>query len=638
MADFLNERGEMNLLLFFLLFPFASALLLLLVRNDGVRNVVVKAAAVLISTASICLLLMHYSSEARFFAAHSELVNRSMFYIEILLSGYIIYLGIRFKRPWILILTALQLIIIVPFEALYDPASHAQHNLFVDKFSIIMGLIVGVLGSLIAVYALGYMKTLHEQSREKLDDERPYFFFIIFTFISAMYGIVFSNNLVWLYFFWEITTLCSFILIGYKKDDVSRRNAFHALELNLLGGVAFAVALVYLFLAKKTIEMDGMLALGKAAVILPVILIGFAGLTKSAQLPFSSWLLGAMVAPTPVSALLHSSTMVKAGVYVIVRMSPLLQGTTPGLFLALVGGLTFMFASFIAITQSDAKRVLAYSTVGNLGLIVLCGGVGSYEAVWAAVLLIVFHAVAKGLLFVCVGTIEHQTGSRDIEDMTGLIVNMPRMAVMMLVGMAGMFIAPFGMLISKWLVLKALVDYNPLLTVLVVWGGAATIMFWVKWMGKLIMAVGFSDHTEKGISLNEWVPFSVLTLLTAGVTALFPILSNRLIEPYIAELYAQRIMIGHGNVLIMSIMLSLVMLFPLSLLKYRKRVVVMDAYVSGINIQAGSRSYNGIIGESKKMEMKNYYLRNILDEGKLSLAGNLISIVLTLIMFGVVFL
>jgi ech hydrogenase subunit A len=239
---------------------------------------------------------------------------------------------------------------------------------------------------------------------------------------------------------------------------------------------------------------------------------------------------------------------------------------------------------------------------------------------------------------VLVGTVEHQTGSRDIEDMTGLLVTMPRMAVMMLVGMAGMFIAPFGMLISKWLVLKALVDYNPLLTVLVVWGGAATIMFWVKWMGKLIMAVGFSESTEKGISLNEWVPFSILTLLTAGVTALFPVVSNRLIEPYIAELYARNITIGHGNVLIMSIMLSLVMLFPLSLLKYRKRVVVTDAYVSGINIQAGSRSYNGIIGASKKMEMKNYYLRNILDEGKLTLAGNLICIVFTLIMFGVVFL
>ena len=112
---------------------------------------------------------------------------------------------------------------------------------------------------------------------------------------------------------------------------------------------------------------------------MPATLIAFAGLTKAAQLPFSSWLLGAMVAPTPVSALLHSSTMVKAGVYAIVKFAPVLANTLPGLVLGLVGGVTFLAASAIAVTQSNAKRVLAYSTVANLGLVVACGGIGTYR-------------------------------------------------------------------------------------------------------------------------------------------------------------------------------------------------------------------------------------------------------------------
>ena len=149
-----------------------------------------------------------------------------------------------------------------------------------------------------------------------------------------------------------------------------------------------------------------------------------------------------------------------------------------------------------AITTSDAKRVLAWSTVANLGLIVMCGGIGTYEAVWAGVLLIIFHAVAKCLLFLCVGVVEHRLHSRDIEAMCGLMLNMPRVAIMMLIGMAGMFLAPFGMLISKWAVLKAVVDAYPSLSVFIVFGSAATLFFWVKWMGKLLEVVRPREPAE----------------------------------------------------------------------------------------------------------------------------------------------
>ena len=165
-----------------------------------------------------------------------------------------------------------------------------------------------------------------------------------------------------------------------------------ALVMNLAGGLAFAAAIVVLYQRTGSIELQALTGEKQALALLPAALLCFAGITKSAQLPFSSWLLGAMVAPTPVSALLHSSTMVKAGVYLVLRMAPVVEGTKTGLLVALVGGLTFVVASFAAITASDAKRVLAWSTVANLGLIVLCGGIGTHEAVWAGILLIIFHA------------------------------------------------------------------------------------------------------------------------------------------------------------------------------------------------------------------------------------------------------
>ena len=299
-------------------------------------------------------------------------------------------------------------------------------------------------------------------------------------------------------------------------------------------------------------------------VLLPAALLCFAGITKSAQYPFSSWLLGAMVAPTPVSALLHSSTMVKAGVYLVLRMSPVVTGTSVGLLVALVGGTTFLIGSLAAITTSEAKRVLAYSTVANLGLVVLCGGIGTYEAVWAGVILIIFHAVAKCLLFLCVGVVEHKLHSRNIEDMSGLVIHMPRVAVMMLIGMAGMFLAPFGMLISKWVVLRAVVDAWPPLCVFIVFGSAATLFFWVKWMGKLVEVVEPQPRLAREISVGESVALYGLSVATFLSCLLFPLMSTQYVEPFVRGLYGHVGTLGFGNNVFLAVLMGLVMLFPLS--------------------------------------------------------------------------
>jgi ech hydrogenase subunit A len=544
-----------------------------------------------------------------------------MLLVEMAMSLFIIFVGVRAKNPLIVLLTLAQAGLMVWFEFTAGAHLDVAQNLFVDKFTVIMALINGIVGGGICIYALGYMREYHEVAHRDVPDRRPLFFALLFIFMGAMFGLIFANNLVWLFLFWEITTLCSFLLIGYTQTDEAKRNALRALVMNLAGGLAFAVAIVWL--QKKTggIELQAMInSPDKALVLLPAALLCFAGITKSAQLPFSSWLLGAMVAPTPVSALLHSSTMVKAGVYLVLRMAPLVAGTKVGMMVALVGAVTFVVGSLAAITSSEAKRVLAWSTVANLGLIVLCGGIGTYEAVWAGILLIIFHAVAKCLLFLCVGVVEHKLHSRNIEDMSGLVVRMPRVAIMMQIGMAGMFLAPFGMLISKWAVLKAVVDAYPSLSVFIAFGSAATLFFWVKWMGKLIQVVGPAKRVKKELVLGEAIALYGLSAATAMACLLFPLISSHFIEPYIYAVYGQSASLGEGNVIIMTIMMAMVMLFPLSFMNYGRGVKVVDAYLGGANVHS-SVQFRSTADSVQDVAIGNYYLRNIFSEAWLSRWG-----------------
>jgi len=606
-----------------------TACLLLLIRQENLRRVIVIFASVCLAAASIALLSLHGSLEITLSKNCNQFVSNLMLVAEMAIAGFLIWKSLRYRYFLAAFLVLVQTVIMLGFEFRYGHTMTIESDLFIDRFSILMALVIGVIGGLICIYALGYMKDYHRHA--EMPDHRNRFFFIFFLFLSAMFGVVFSNNLLWCFFFWEITTLCSFLLIGYKPTDECRANAFNALTLNLIGGLGFVAGILYSHFVCGTVELDKLLNMRPAMVLVPAVLISFAGLAKAAQLPFSSWLLGAMVAPTPVSALLHSSTMVKAGVYIIVRFAGIFEGTVPGLVLAFIGGFTFLMTSFMAVSQSDAKRVLAYSTIANLGLIVLCAGVGTYEAVWAALLLIVFHAASKCLLFLCVGSVEHRIGSRNIEDMSGLVLRLPKIAIMMEVGMAGMFLAPFGMLVSKWAVLKALADYNPFLAVLVIFGSSVTLFFWAKWIGKIITVERAYQEDEIGPPLLETVPLLMLAVLTVLLCGLFPVLSGQLIEPYVYENYHEIFSLGEGNIIIMLIMLGVVMLFPLSFFMYGKRVKVVEAYLSGLNIQ-DSVHFRDSFNQVRGMGMNNYYLIDYFGEKRLFSKSIITGIVLTLLL------
>lgn len=628
----------MSALIFLILFPlFVSLLALFLPIALPGRKVIGSIANVVLCAVPIYLLFATLDEGFSYFHIEAGLINIAMLVLEVLIAGYIIYLSVRAKRYLPIILVVVQLVTMLGFEFSYGHSIEVEHSLFMDKFSIIMALIVGIIGSAICLYGFGYMPEYHEHHPE-VKDRRNYFGFLMYLFLSAMFGIIFSNNLMWLFFFWEVTTLCSFLLIGYRDDKASRDSAFRALNMNLLGGVAFAVGIVYLFISTSTMELDKLLQLDKGLVLFPAVCFAFAGLAKSAQFPFSSWLTGAMVAPTPVSALLHSSTMVKAGVYLILRVSPVMADTVAAQMLTLIGGVSFLVTALIAISQSNAKKVLAYSTISNLGLIVACAGVNTDAAVWSALLLIIFHAVAKSLLFLCVGIIEYKLGSRDIEDMDFLIMRLPKLTAVMMIGMAGMFLAPFGMIISKFVTLKAFINTNPAMAIILAYGSAATIFFWTKWMGKIMsIRYGETEVVEHRVSNWEWTTLGTLAVATVAVCLAFPFISFHVIDPYLMELFNKVPVVDTFNILIIfALMLGLLVILPIGLFYYsiiNKNYKRVGTYLGGGNIS--NVTFEGAMETAQPIQLKSYYLEKYFGEERLFYIGVFVSLTLIFIMFGV---
>ena len=627
--------------------PLVVAGVLLVARNDVARNVIVIASAAIIAVASIALAATYLKAGYVEFKFSSQIVDYIGTAIGIAIAVTIVAFGVKYKNWLAIVLAVIQVVGSVVFEFGFAHNVHVESGLYVDSLSIVMALIIGIIGSGICVYALGYMADFQHHEPEGAADRRPTFFALMFLFLSAMYVIVFSNNMVWMFTGWEITTVCSFLLIAYTRTDEAVNNAFRQIIMNLAGGIGFLVALYLCAIQFNTLSFQEFIEIGSHVpylASLPVCALAFAGLTKAAQMPFHTWLLGAMVAPTPTSALLHSSTMVKAGVFLLIKLAPLfLVCEVPAYMVILVGGITFMMCSFMAISQTNAKRVLAYSTIANLGLIVACAGVGTPEAIWAAVLLVIFHAAAKSLLFLCVGTAEHHIGSRDIEDMDLLFERMPRLARVMMLGIMCMFIAPFGMLIAKWATLVSFVDSGyAALVLLLAFGSAATFMFWAKWLGKLSGIAGNPDNVELSVHPTEWVSLVIMAVIAVAACLALPIMSNYLVEPYLVEVYSRYGLMGQGisdeNLWISSILAVFMIVILLGGVNSSKKKRA-QVYLAGVSIDSDQRIYRNSLSGETAATSRNLYLDSIFGESRIRPIGEVVCaiiIVFALVASGIV--
>ncbi|HEY9766304.1 MAG TPA: proton-conducting transporter membrane subunit, partial [Chroococcales cyanobacterium] len=503
--------------------PVLCALIGFAARRYSVIRVMTWLTAVLVSV-SAGALLYHGPGDYTLSFEHLGTVVEG---IEWLLLLYFGYLAIRFRSFWVGTFTLMQGVLLA-FTMFNFKGHEVTPTFFVDPLSTILVLVVSIIGSLISLYALEYMKDAKNN---------PRFFLFFLGFLGVMNGAVLSNDLAMFALFWEFTTLCCFYLIFHEETAEATKSALRALKLTLIGGVALSAAVPYSLFAFGTTSMQEIInnhsTVGLA--LIPIAFIVLAALTKSAQMPFQSWLLGAMVAPTPVSALLHSSTMVNLGVYTLLRFSPAIaDASLLKTAVMIVGGLSFTVTAFLAITQSNAKRVLAYSTIGNLGLIAFCSAIGNGIGLVAGILLLVFHAISKALLFLSVGLVQHEFHSREIECMTGLNRKKPFLATLMLIGMFTMMLPPFGAFASKWLVIEGSHSY-PLFMLLVIAGSALTVIYYTRWMGTILQG---EPNEKAAVAKETWSPYYrwPLTIL-ASAAILFGLLiapiTQRMVIPAI---------------------------------------------------------------------------------------------------------
>src|SRR5690625_3065340 len=323
------------------------------------------------------------------------------------------------------------------------PSLHINFDFYLDGLSLLFVLLISGIGSLVVLYSIFYL-----DRSERLGQ----FYVYLLMFMSAMLGIVLSDNVFVLYSFWELTSISSFLLIGYWHfKERSRYGALKSMLITIFGGLSMFGGFILLSVITGTTSIqtmiensDVILNSNYLPLILAFILLG--AFTKSAQFPFHIWLPDAMEAPTPVSAYLHSATMVKAGLYLVARFFPIFSNYEWFFIIVTTFGIiTLCWASYMAVRQTDLKAILAYSTVSQLGMIMAMLGFGTNIAIFAAVFHILNHATFKGSLFMVAGIIDVQTGTRDIRNLGKLSTLMPVSATLALIGtfsMAG-FPLPF---------------------------------------------------------------------------------------------------------------------------------------------------------------------------------------------------
>ncbi|UCF95703.1 MAG: NADH-quinone oxidoreductase subunit L [Desulfobacterales bacterium] len=624
------------------LLPFLAAGCCYVLRSNRVRSLVVLVTGFLLIISAVGLIpLTPFTLSAGNLLGVR--VHDLVMVADFLLLFLILYFGFKHRSLVVKILSLLQILLVAYLEFFLIKEVPATGTIYCDSLALIMVLIVSVVGSIICFQAIPYMR--NHEAHLRLDKSRQHrFFLVMILFLGAMNGLVLSNDLLFFYFFFEVTTLCSFLLIAHDHTATAIQNAVRALWMNSLGGAAFIVGLTGLYYQSGHLDLQLIIinaSPGARVFLLSLALLCLAAFTKSAQFPFQSWLLGAMVAPTPVSALLHSSTMVKVGVYLVLRLAPAIHGTFLSQCVAIFGAFTFLAAAALAVGQSNGKKVLAYSTISNLGLIFACAGLNTPQSVTAGILLIVFHAFIKALLFLCVGTIEQHIASRDIEDMRGVYATMPLTALITVMGVIMMIMPPFGVLLSKWMAMEAAARSFYLILIITL-GSALTVMYWARWAGTLMSDPFAGRFKPERQPLLTWGALGALSAGAAVLSLAAPWIYTRMIAPAMSGTYLLPYRASGGilenaagvfAVLPLSVVAAVGFILSIWAVKRAAGARIVAPYLSGIQVTEPGM-FKGPMNRLVKAEAKNYYLSSIFGEHKLTAWVNLGAGVLLILMLG----
>ncbi len=433
------------------------------------------------------------------------------------------------------------------------PSLGVNLSFYLDGLSLVFSLLICGIGTLIVIYSGGYLSGHVNLGR--------FYTFLLF-FKASMLGVVLAGNLISLFVFWELTSLSSYFLIGFDHQRESARTAaLQALLVTGTGGLALLAGMLLMGWATGSLELSELLTRGDMirgnVLYIPILILVLLGaFTKSAQVPFHFWLPSAMEGPAPVSAFLHSATMVKAGVYLLLRLSPVLGGTDIWqLTLTFVGAATVVTGALMALVQTDFKLLLAYSTVNGLGTLVFLTGLGTPLSIQAAMVFLVVHALYKGSLFLSAGVIDHEAGSRDLSRLKGLSRQMPLITfavVLAAVSMAGL--PPLLGFVGKELIYESLLSINGFRWL---WVAAAILAnaILLAAAGIIILRPFFGaadkPHTKAHpLTLNLWLG-PVLPAVLGLILGLFPDLVTqsavaRAVSAVIARPVDMHLALWHG--------------------------------------------------------------------------------------------
>ncbi|SDJ03412.1 Na+/H+ antiporter subunit A [Natribacillus halophilus] len=444
------------------------------------------------------------------------------------------------------------------------PRFDIHYSLYVDGLGLVFGLIISGIGALVVLYSIYYLS----KHREALHN----FYVYLMMFLTAMLGVVFSDNMIVLYLFWELTSISSFLLIAYwYARRQSRYGAQKAMLITIFGGFAMLAAIIMLSIMGETFSLQALMAqsdqLVQHELFLPaMILILIGAFTKSVQFPFHIWLPDAMEAPTPISAYLHSATMVKAGIYLVARFTPFFGGAMEWFWIVTgVGLLTLLWGSLLAVKQRDLKALLAFSTISQLGFIMSLLGMGSAAlyygggdeahlhsmAILAAVFHLVNHATFKGSLFMVVGIVDHETGTRDLRKLGGLMSIMPISFTLALIGslsMAGL--PPFNGFLSKELFFTGALNaaeldifrmetYGALIPIVAWTASIFTFVYSIVLVFKTFFGKYQPERLEKEAHEAPWGMLISPLILTVLVVVIFfvpNVLAHYVLEPMMASI------------------------------------------------------------------------------------------------------
>ncbi|WP_456471156.1 proton-conducting transporter transmembrane domain-containing protein [Caminibacter sp.] len=465
--------------------PWIAALIIYLAKKDVVTNVLT----------FLMLPLLSIIAYLAYIQPHPVLIETPK-WVDLLITvydfgllAYFFYQGIVRKNSLIAILASIQLIFLVIVLLMMNHS--LTPNLYIDDVTLMFYLIVAIVGVPIAIFATKYMD-YGEKGKHS-------FVAIVVWFLGVMNFAVSVNNIEWFFALFETTTLASYIMIGFRGDKEAVNNSNLALWMNQIGGIAILLALMVFIKINGVYHFTDLL---KNPSLISMAALGFlslSALVKGAQMPFHKWLLGAMVAPTPVSAILHSATMVKIAPYLILRISPIIKGTLLAKLLIITTGYVFVVAAVIALTQDNFKKILAYSTISLLGLMMLGAAVGTPVAVTASLVLIIFHAFAKGFLFVEAGVLEKVFHVKYINQMRRLIERAPLTLMFIFFGFLNMTFVPFGTFIGKWMMIEEVSNFlqHGSYILLIIYVGAGSAFLSILYMKVLGISVRKAHGIEK---------------------------------------------------------------------------------------------------------------------------------------------